>query len=92
MLAQEPREKLEMYPNYTFICFRSFEIEVHSGNLRPFNFYIFIFKNGLLTVSENLALRYCDYPATTYDSLSSISVNPSYQPRFALVRIRLETS
>ena len=54
-MAQEPREKMELFPNYTFICFRSFQIDIYTEQIRPFNFYILIFRQGLLTVS--LAMR-----------------------------------
>ncbi|CDH50329.1 magnesium transporter [Lichtheimia corymbifera JMRC:FSU:9682] len=49
VLAQEPREKVEMFPNYTFICFRSFQIDPYTEQICPFNFYILIFRQGLLT-------------------------------------------
>ncbi|KAI9257226.1 hypothetical protein BDA99DRAFT_515851 [Phascolomyces articulosus] len=49
VMAQEPREKMELFPNYTFITFRSFHIDVYTEQIRPFNFYILIFKQGLLT-------------------------------------------
>ncbi|KAL0097970.1 hypothetical protein J3Q64DRAFT_1716088 [Phycomyces blakesleeanus] len=47
--AEEPREKVELFPNYTFVCFRSFDIDPYSELIRPYNFYILIFKEGLLT-------------------------------------------
>ena len=50
-MAQEPREKMELFPNYTFITFRSFHIDPYTEQIRPFNFYILIFRQGLLTVS-----------------------------------------
>ncbi|KAI9026511.1 hypothetical protein CLU79DRAFT_742038 [Phycomyces nitens] len=47
--AEEPREKVELFPNYTFVCFRSFDIDPYSELILPYNFYILIFKEGLLT-------------------------------------------
>ncbi|GAA5799529.1 hypothetical protein EDC94DRAFT_624431 [Helicostylum pulchrum] len=47
--AQEPREKVELFPNYTFVCFRALDIDPVSDQFRPFNFYTLIFKEGLLT-------------------------------------------
>ncbi|KAI8371413.1 uncharacterized protein BYT42DRAFT_548286 [Radiomyces spectabilis] len=49
ILAQEPREKVEPFPNYTFVCFRAFDIDPYSDQVLPYNFYILIFKAGLLT-------------------------------------------
>ncbi|KAF7729308.1 CorA metal ion transporter [Apophysomyces ossiformis] len=49
ILAQEPREKVELFPNYTFVCFRTFDMDVYTEHIRPYNFYILIFKEGLLT-------------------------------------------
>ncbi|KAI9314292.1 hypothetical protein BX666DRAFT_1862786, partial [Dichotomocladium elegans] len=49
VLAQEQREKIETFPNYSFICFRSFHIDPYTDQIRPFNFYILIFRQGLLT-------------------------------------------
>ncbi|KAI8059411.1 uncharacterized protein B0P05DRAFT_558534 [Gilbertella persicaria] len=57
--AQEPREKVELFPNYTFVCFRAFEVDALTDRIRPFNFYSLIFKEGLLTFhfkkSEHIA-------------------------------------
>lgn len=47
--AQEPREKVEVFPNYTFVCFRTFELDEVTDRIIPFNFYALIFKEGLLT-------------------------------------------
>jgi hypothetical protein len=49
--AQEPREKVELFPNYTFVCFRAFDTDPVTDQIKPFNFYSLIFKEGLLTVS-----------------------------------------
>jgi Mg2+ and Co2+ transporter CorA len=50
--AQEPREKVELFPNYTFVCFRAFYIDPITDIIKPFNFYNLIFKDGLITVSN----------------------------------------
>ncbi|KAG1055659.1 hypothetical protein G6F46_001940 [Rhizopus delemar] len=47
--AQEPREKVELFPNYTLVCFRAFDIDSETEKIIPFNFYALIFKEGLLT-------------------------------------------
>ncbi|KAG0167962.1 CorA metal ion transporter [Apophysomyces sp. BC1034] len=48
--AQESREKCEIFQHYTFISFRSFNQDFNSpGYLCAINFYIIIFKEGVLT-------------------------------------------
>ncbi|KAI8061813.1 uncharacterized protein B0P05DRAFT_516300 [Gilbertella persicaria] len=48
--AQESREKCEIFQNYMFISFRSFNHDFHSPDyLEAVNFYIIIFKDGVLT-------------------------------------------
>ncbi|CAO3613919.1 unnamed protein product [Cunninghamella echinulata] len=48
--TEEPREKCEVFNNYYFICFRSFDQEHESVNyLQPLGFYMLIFKHGILT-------------------------------------------
>lgn len=49
--AQEQREKVELFPNYTFVCFRSFDIEPITDQIKPYNYYCLIFKDGFLTVN-----------------------------------------
>ncbi|ORX47758.1 cora-domain-containing protein [Hesseltinella vesiculosa] len=48
--ANEATEKIDLYPNYTFVCFRSFDTDQQTNQLYPYNFYNLIFKDGLLTV------------------------------------------
>ncbi|ORZ14630.1 hypothetical protein BCR42DRAFT_376849 [Absidia repens] len=48
--AQESREKCEIFQNYMFISFRSFNHDYSSQNyLEAVNFYIVVFKDGVLT-------------------------------------------
>ncbi|KAI8337861.1 hypothetical protein BD560DRAFT_27126 [Blakeslea trispora] len=48
--AQESREKCEIFQNYMFISFRSFNHDFHSPDyLEAVSFYIIIFKDGVLT-------------------------------------------
>ncbi|ORY95911.1 hypothetical protein BCR43DRAFT_493798 [Syncephalastrum racemosum] len=48
--AQESREKCEIFQNYMFISFRSFNHDMHSTDyLEAVNFYIIILKTGVLT-------------------------------------------
>lgn len=48
---QEPREKVELFHQYYFVCFRSFyQADKDSEDyLEPINFYAVVFKEGLLT-------------------------------------------
>ncbi|KAF2715089.1 cora-domain-containing protein [Pleomassaria siparia CBS 279.74] len=48
---QETREKVELFHQYYFVCFRSFyqADEEHEDYLEPVNFYAVVFKEGLLT-------------------------------------------
>ncbi|KAI8380701.1 hypothetical protein BD560DRAFT_365209 [Blakeslea trispora] len=47
--AQEPREKIELFPNYTFVCFKAIDLDPLTDRIIPFNFYSLIFQEGLLT-------------------------------------------
>jgi magnesium transporter len=49
--TQEAREKVELFHQYYFVCFRSFyQADKNSENyLEPVNFYAVVFKEGLLT-------------------------------------------
>ncbi|KAI8098657.1 uncharacterized protein BX664DRAFT_271382 [Halteromyces radiatus] len=48
--AQESREKCEIFQNYMFISFRSFNHDYSSQDyLEAVNFYIIVFKDGVLT-------------------------------------------
>ncbi|KAI8975227.1 hypothetical protein BDF20DRAFT_877509 [Mycotypha africana] len=48
--AQEARDKCEIFQNYMFISFRSFNHDFHSSEyLEAVSFYIVIFKDGVLT-------------------------------------------
>ncbi|KAI7874212.1 cora-domain-containing protein [Lichtheimia hyalospora FSU 10163] len=47
---EEQREKCEVFKNYYFICFRSFEHDQSSPNyLQPLALYIIVMKEGVLT-------------------------------------------
>jgi magnesium transporter len=48
--TQETREKVELFPTYYFVCFRSFENDPNSAEyLEAANMYIVVFRGGLLT-------------------------------------------
>jgi len=57
---QETREKVELFHQYYFVCFRSFfQDEAHEDYLEPVNFYAVVFREGLLTFT------FTDSPHTT---------------------------
>ena len=57
ILMEETREKIELFKNYYFVCFRSFEQDQYSPTyLEPINMYIIVFREGILSVC---ALSYC---------------------------------
>ena len=48
---EETREKIELFRNYYFVCFRSFEQDNLSPTyLEPLNMYIIVFREGTLSV------------------------------------------
>ncbi|KAF2008831.1 cora-domain-containing protein [Aaosphaeria arxii CBS 175.79] len=51
IMMQEPREKVELFHQYYFVCFRSFyqDDDDKENYLEPVNFYAVVFKEGLLT-------------------------------------------
>lgn len=47
---QEPREKVEMFHNYYFMCFHTFEQDRESEEfLEPIHMYVVVFRAGVLT-------------------------------------------
>ena len=56
---EETREKIELFRNYYFISFRSFEQDNLSPTyLEPLNMYIIVFREGILSVSPFTNLRH----------------------------------
>ncbi|KAL9107547.1 MAG: hypothetical protein Q9227_007547 [Pyrenula ochraceoflavens] len=53
ILAQEPREKVELFPHYYFVSFRTFyQMDKRSEDyLEPFSVYIVVFREGVLSFS-----------------------------------------
>ncbi|KAL8291757.1 hypothetical protein RQP46_002015 [Phenoliferia psychrophenolica] len=50
ILMEETREKIELFRNYYFVCFRSFEQDPYSPTyLEPLNMYIIVFREGTLS-------------------------------------------
>lgn len=49
---EESREKCEVFKNYIFVCFRSFDADQYSVNyLQPIGLYIIMTREAILTVS-----------------------------------------
>ncbi len=56
--TQDTREKCEVFPNYYFICIKTFEQNQYSPYyLQPIHFYLVVFKDCILTVSFTLSLK-----------------------------------
>ena len=54
---EETREKIELFRNYYFVCFRSFDQDPYSPtHLEPLNMYIIVFREGTLSVRYFLCL------------------------------------
>ena len=53
ILTQEAREKVELFPQYYFVCFRTFyQVDKTSEDfLEPVNIYIVVFREGVLSFS-----------------------------------------
>lgn len=50
IMVQEAREKVELFRNYYFLNYRTFEQDSHSENyLQPVNMYVVVFREGILT-------------------------------------------
>jgi magnesium transporter len=48
---QEPREKVELFRNYYFVNYRTFEQDPTSEDyLEPVNMYMVVFREGIITV------------------------------------------
>lgn len=50
---EEAREKIELFRNYYFVCFRSFDQDPYSPtHLDPINIYVVVFREGTLSVGD----------------------------------------
>ena len=59
---EETREKIELFRNYYFVCFRSFEQDNMSPTyLEPLNMYIIVFREGILSVRP-IYFNLCFFP------------------------------
>jgi magnesium transporter len=61
IFMQEAREKVELFRNYYFVNYRTFEQDVNSENyLDPVNMYVVVFREGVISVSVQIP-RTADY-------------------------------
>ncbi|KAI7899390.1 uncharacterized protein BX663DRAFT_521589 [Cokeromyces recurvatus] len=82
--AQEPREKVEIFPNYTFVCFRAIEVDPFTDQIKPFNFYSLIFKEGFLTFHFKKS-DYCNIARQRCNHLKEyITITPDWM-NYALI-------
>ena len=52
IITQEAREKVELFKQYYFVCFRSFQMDVHSEDyMDPVNVYMVVFREGIITIT-----------------------------------------
>ena len=53
IITQEAREKVELFKQYYFVCFRSFfQMDVHSEDyMTPVNVYMVVFREGVITIT-----------------------------------------
>lgn len=59
---EEQREKCEVFMNYYFVCFRSFDQDEFSATyMQPSALYIIILKEGVLTVGAPPPFSYASF-------------------------------
>ena len=53
IITQEAREKVELFKQYYFVCFRSFfqVDEKHEDYMEPVNVYMVVFREGIITIT-----------------------------------------
>ena len=53
IMTQEAREKVELFKQYYFVCFRSFfqVDEQHEDYMEPVNVYMVVFREGVITIT-----------------------------------------
>ena len=51
IITQEAREKVELFKQYYFVCFRSFFQDDVESDMEPVNVYMVVFREGILTIT-----------------------------------------
>lgn len=55
IMLDEPREKVELFQNYYFVNYRSFEQDQDSDSyMEPVNLFVVVFKDGVITFHHNM--------------------------------------
>ncbi|GAA5874261.1 hypothetical protein JCM3774_000923 [Rhodotorula dairenensis] len=68
---EETREKIELFRNYYFVCFRSFDQDPYSATyLEPLNMYMVVFREGILSNVRRRIKQLRDYIKVTPDWIS----------------------
>ncbi|GIZ48957.1 hypothetical protein CKM354_001200000 [Cercospora kikuchii] len=56
ILMDEPREKVELFPSYYFVNYRTFEQDKDSEDyMEPINMYVIVFRDGVLTFHHSMS-------------------------------------
>lgn len=56
ILMDEPREKVELFPSYYFVNYRTFEQDRDSEDyMEPINMYVIVFRHGVITFHHSMS-------------------------------------
>ncbi|KAM3413505.1 hypothetical protein BST61_g11576 [Cercospora zeina] len=56
ILMDEPREKVELFPSYYFVNYRTFEQDKDSEDyMEPINMYVIVFRDGVITFHHSMS-------------------------------------
>jgi len=73
---EEAREKIELFRNYYFVCFRSFDQDPYSPtHLDPINMYVVVFREGTLSVRGPPEKKNTQHKSYTQGVLVSLPPN-----------------
>ncbi|KAF9920114.1 CorA metal ion transporter [Linnemannia zychae] len=60
--TEEVREKYEVFRNYYFVCFRTFDQDYNSGTyLQPASMYSVVMRDGIITICAQVLTLLCDW-------------------------------
>ena len=92
---EETREKIELFRNYYFVCFRGFDQDPYSPtHLEPLNMYIIVFREGILSVRSFYCSKSClaitrSFLVPLSSDTTSSECPPPYQAAQRLYQRRL---
>lgn len=79
IMEQEAREKVELFRNYYFVNYRTFEQDQQSEEyMSPVNMYFVVFKGGVISVS--LSLHFPELPSAEILTFPSVPLLPNATP------------